>query len=172
MEEYHFDGQRTDEDVIFLVKRHPWVLAPAGFISMGLVILLAIFIVIFGLAYFTSVLIIIIILFFILYGFYQWFLFNNYLYILTNQRIIIIEQTGFFNRKVTEAELEKIQNISVEVKGAVKTLLNFGDITLRTAGIDPVMILQNVENPYDLQQKIIKYCKNYSGEGRRQNIIR
>src|SRR3989304_204873 len=78
--------------------------------------------------------------FFIIYGFYQWFVFNNYVYILSDERIIIIEQNGIFGRKITEAELEKIQNVTVEVNGPLRTFLNFGNITLRTAGIDPVMV--------------------------------
>ncbi|MFA6492829.1 MAG: PH domain-containing protein [Patescibacteria group bacterium] len=171
-EKFQFDGQRSDEDVIFVIKRHPWVLASAGFWLIGFIIVTVIFILLFGLSHITSFLIIAVILFFVIFGFYQWFVYNNYLYILTNQRIILIEQNGLFGRKITEAELEKIQNSTVEIKGLVKTVLNFGDITLRTAGIDPVMILSNVENPFDVQQKIIKHCKNYSDSVARPNIIR
>lgn len=160
MQDFTFDGQRADEDVVFVNKRHPWVLASAGFLCLGLVVALILLILFFGLSHITSIVIIVLIVFFLGYGFYQWFTYNNFLYILTNQRIIIIEQKGLFGRKITEAELEKIQNLTVEVKGLIKTLLNFGNITLRTAGIDPVMVLSNVENPYEIQQKIIKYCKN------------
>lgn len=170
---FQFDGQRSDEEVIFVIRRHPWVLAGAGFLTIGLIIVTVLFILFFGLSHLTSFLIIAIIVFFLIYGFYQWFVYNNYLYILTNQRIIIIEQTGLFGRKITEAELEKIQNISVEVKGPIRTFLNFGTITLRTAGIDPIMILSNVENPYETQQKIIKYCKKYSdGSSQKLPLIR
>lgn len=159
---YEFDGQRADEDTIFVIKRHPWVLANAGFWVIGFIIVVVIFVLFFGLSNLTSILIIALVLFFVIFGFYQWFVYNNYLYVLTNQRIIIIEQNGLFGRKITEAELEKIQNSTVEIKGLLKTLLNFGNVTLRTAGIDPVMVLNNVENPFEVQQSIIKHCKNYS----------
>lgn len=166
---YTFDGQRADEEVIFVSKRHPWVLAPAGFVVIILIAILVLSFLFFGLSRPTSYSIVILTIFFLIYGFYQWFIFNNHLYILTNQRIIIIEQKGIFSRKITEAELEKIQNASVEISGALKTFLNFGNITLRTAGTDPVMILANVENPYEIQQKIIKYCKNYSENEPKRN---
>lgn len=171
-EKYQFDGQRPDEDVIFVVKRHPWVLASAGFISIGLIVVVVLSILFFGLSHITAFVITALVIFFLVFGFYQWFVYNNYLYILTNQRIIIIEQTGLLGRKITEAELEKIQNITVEVKGAMGTLLNFGNISLRTAGVDPAMVMINVENPYEVQQKIIKYCKNYSDNLMRPKIIR
>lgn len=169
---YHFDGQRSNEEVIFVIKRHPWVLAGAGFIVIILTIILILAVLLFGLAHFTSFLIVGVVLFFVIFGFYQWFIYNNYLYILTDQRIIIIEQNGLFGRKIIEAELEKIQNITTEIKGPIRTLLNFGSVTLRTAGIDPIMVLSNVDNPYEVQQKIIKYCKKYSSTSPKDNIIR
>lgn len=156
---YTFEGQRNDEDVIFVQKRHPWVLSKSGFIGIGLIILLIVAYLIFGASLLTSVLLILVIIFVVAYGGYLWFLYNNYLYILTNQRLIIMEQISLFRRRLNESELDKIQNVTVEVKGVMKTMLNFGDIKITTAGVDPVMSLQNVENPYGVQQTIAKYCK-------------
>lgn len=172
--DYTFDGQRTNEEVVFVLKRHPWVLAKAGFFGIGLIIVLVLSFLFFGFSKVTSALIVVFILFVLIYGFYQWFIYNNYLYILTNQRIIIIEQNGFFARKIVEAELDKIQNVTVEVKGMMRTFLNFGDILMRTAGLDPVIILRNIEDPYGTQQKIVKYCKKISenSDALSKNIIR
>jgi len=157
--DYTFEGQRADEDVVFAIKRHPWILAKRGFVAIGLIILLILFFLFFGFSSFAFGLIIALICFFVIYGLYAWFVYNNHLYILTNQRVIIIEQGGIFHRKITEAELDKIQNITIEIRGPMRTLLNFGDCVLRTAGMEPSIILKNIENPYEVQQKIIKYCK-------------
>lgn len=157
--DYTFEGQRNDEDVIFVQKRHPWVLSKAGFIGIGLIVILIAAYLIFGASLITSILLILVIIFVIAYGGYLWFLYNNYLYILTNQRLIIMEQMSLFTRRLNESELDKIQNVTVEVKGIMKTMLNFGNIKITTAGVDPVMSLQNVENPYEIQQTISKYCK-------------
>lgn len=156
---FSFEDQRPDEEVIFVQKRHPWVLSKPGFIGIAIILALVISFLFFGFSRATSYLIFGVVFFFILYGLYLWFLYNNYLYILTNQRLIIIEQNGLFSRKITESELDKIQNITIEVKGFMRTLLNFGDIKITTAGVDPVMFLLNVESPYEVQQKIVKYCK-------------
>lgn len=159
MAEFTFDGQRRDEDVVFVLKRHPWVLSRSGFLFIVAIVILIIFILIFGLSKITSILIVIFVIFSLLYSGYIFFLYNNFLYILTNQRIIVIEQSSFFSRRVTEAELEKIQNISVEIKGITKTLFNFGHVQIRTAGVDPMIVLKDVEDPYGVQQKIIKFTK-------------
>ena len=155
-EQFTFEGQRSSEEVIFVIKRHPWVLSKAGFVGLAIILILILGFLFFGFSGTTSILIVMAVIFFILYGLYIWFLYNNYLYILTSERLIIIEQNSLFSRRLTESELDKIQNVTIEVKGAIKTLLNFGDLKITTAGIDPLMIISNVENPYQVQQKIIK----------------
>lgn len=171
--EYTFEGQRSDEEVVFVIKRHPWVLAKAGFVFLVVFALVIVICLIFGLSNVSWPVIFGAIVFFVLYGLYIWFIYNNYINILTNQRIIIIEQKNIFSRKIIEAELEKIQNITVEVSGPIKTMLNFGNVSLRTAGNDPTLVLVNIENPYLIQQKIIKHCKNYSQNNQSlKNIIR
>ena len=167
---YTFEGQRPDEDVIFVYKRHPWVLSKAAFLGIGLIIILIFAYLIFGASVYTSVLLVLVIIFALALAAYNWFIYNNFLYILTNQRIITIEQRSLFSRRLSETELDKVQSIAVDVKGFIKTLLNFGNIKITTAGVDPVMVLENVENPYELQQKIAKYCKKL--ENQPKTIIR
>lgn len=162
--DYTFEGQRPEEDVIFVHKRHPWVLSRPGFLGIGLIILLIIAYLIFGASLYTSILLVLVIIFSLALALYNWFIFNNFLYILTDQRIITIEQRGLLNRRLNETELDKIQSIAVDVKGLMKTMLNFGNIKITTAGVDPVMVLENIENPYEVQQKIVKYCKKLSDE--------
>lgn len=159
---FTFEDQRPDEEVIFVKKRHPWFFAKAGFVIIGFVLILVIAILIWGFSGITSILILIFIVFTLLYSLNLWFLYNNFLYILTDQRLIMIEQRNIFSRRINETELGKIQNIIVEVRGVAKTLLNFGDIKITTAGVDLTMKIEGIENPYDVQQQIAKYCKELS----------
>lgn len=55
------------------------------------------------------------------------------LWVITDRRIIIIDQIHFFNRKVSSFRLERLQDIKVEIKGIIPTLLNFGTIRAQTA---------------------------------------
>ncbi len=57
-------------------------------------------------------------------------------WIITNRRIIDVEQNGLFARVSTSCFVTKIQDIEVEVNGIVATFLNFGDITIHTAGAE------------------------------------
>lgn len=56
------------------------------------------------------------------------------LWVITDRRIIVIDQIGFFNRKVSSFRLERLQDIKVTIKGLIPTLLNFGTIRAQTAG--------------------------------------
>lgn len=55
------------------------------------------------------------------------------LWIITDRRIIVIDQLNFFNRKVSHFRLERLQDIKVSVEGIIPTLLNYGTIRAQTA---------------------------------------
>ena len=55
------------------------------------------------------------------------------LWILTDRRIIVIDQITYFNRKVSNFRLERLQDINVSISGLIPTLLNYGVIRAQTA---------------------------------------
>lgn len=149
-----FRGQRDGEKVIFVTNQHPWVLAKAGFIILILILVMIGAIAIFGASGISSWVILVLFLFIFCYGFYNWYLWKNGMYILTNLRIIKSMQISLFHRAITEAELHRIQDITCEVNGFSNTALNIGDIKVQTAS-DKLIDFKNIYNPYDLQQKIV-----------------
>jgi hypothetical protein len=55
------------------------------------------------------------------------------LWVITDRRIIVIEQMNFFSRKVSNFRLERLQDIKVTISGIIPTLLNYGTIRAQTA---------------------------------------
>jgi hypothetical protein len=55
------------------------------------------------------------------------------LWVVTDRRIIVIDQVHFFNRKVSNFRLERLQDIKVNVSGILPTLLNYGTLRAQTA---------------------------------------
>lgn len=55
------------------------------------------------------------------------------LWIITDRRIILIEQVSYFHRKVSNFRLERLQDIKVTISGLLPTLLNYGTIQAQTA---------------------------------------
>jgi hypothetical protein len=56
------------------------------------------------------------------------------LWIITDRRIIVVDQVHFFNRTVSIFRLERLQDIKFFINGLLPTLLNFGTIKAQTAG--------------------------------------
>jgi uncharacterized membrane protein YdbT with pleckstrin-like domain len=72
-------------------------------------------------------------------------------WIVTNQRIINIEQQGLFSRVVSEQRLNRIQDITSEVRGFWATILHFGDVYIQTASETPRFIFKQVPDPYNIR---------------------
>jgi uncharacterized membrane protein YdbT with pleckstrin-like domain len=81
---------------------------------------------------------------------------DNYLdvWTLTNERIINREQKGLFNRVVSELELIRIQDITVEQKGFLATILGYGNVYIQTAGEMERFIFEQVPHPYKISKAI------------------
>jgi len=74
--------------------------------------------------------------------------------VITNKRIIDIDQRGLFERVVSEAPYEKIQDVSYRFKGIFQTLLRYGGIQIQTAGANAVIEIRNIKNPERVQELI------------------
>ena len=72
--------------------------------------------------------------------FFAWMDYYLDLWIITNKRIIDIDQRGFFSREIAEIPLDRVQDVTLDVIGIIQTILRFGTIRIQTAGEQPFMI--------------------------------
>ena len=76
-------------------------------------------------------------------------------WIITNMRILDIEQKGLFNREISECYLSNIQDITVVIDGVVPTFLNFGYLRIRTAAEKREFIFQQIPDPNKVKNVIL-----------------
>lgn len=88
--------------------------------------------------------------------------FNSF--IITNQRVVDWDQRGLFDRVISEADYDKIQDISFRIKGFLGTLLSYGTIQVQTAGSAPILELKFVHQPQKIQALITDIKRNYKIE--------
>lgn len=83
---------------------------------------------------------------------------NYYLdaWVLTPVRLVDIEQHGLFRREMSECRLDRIQDVTVEVRGILPTLLKFGDVHVQTAGEMRRFTLKSVPDPYGVKDRIVR----------------
>lgn len=94
-------------------------------------------------------------LFSVLY-FYTYFIdFYLDMMIVTNDRIIDIDQIGLFGRTIAEVDLYQIQDATSEVRGIFATMFNYGNLIIQTAGAIPKFTLHNISRPHYYRQMIL-----------------
>ena len=76
-------------------------------------------------------------------------------WIVTNDRIVNVEQQGLFGRTISELDLYKVQDVTSEVKGMVPTFFNYGDVYIQTAGEKERFIFENVPNAHAIRKATI-----------------
>jgi hypothetical protein len=169
--QFHFKGQKPKEEILLVVHRH-WFDILTQFIVIFFMLLLFfggfVFVPIllpslsetFGLNLFyflqNSFLIFTWLLFFII-----WIDYYFDVWIVTNERIVNIEQKGLFSRGVSELELQNIQDITVEVLGIIPTLLNYGNLYVQTAAEKERFLFHNVPDPYAIKDLVMNLQKSY-----------
>lgn len=85
-------------------------------------------------------------------------MFTNYyldILIVTNQRVIDVEQLGLFARDVTSAPLQNIEDIKVEVVGILPSLLDFGNLHIQTAAAMREIVIYGIHHPNKIRDAVI-----------------
>ncbi len=96
-------------------------------------------------------------LFSVFSGFVIWTHYFLDLWIVTDRRIISVEQVHFFNRNVAIFRLERLQDIEFKIKGLIQTFFNYGTISAQTAGhMEANFTSSGMPNPDQLQATIQK----------------
>jgi len=80
--------------------------------------------------------------------------------IITDKRVIDIEQQGLFSRNIAVSGLEHIEDVTTEVCGLIATLLGFGNIRLQTAAESREFKAIGIPNPSDVRRRIMKAHEN------------
>lgn len=147
-----FEGQRTNEEVVYVFRRHiltsikgffflifmiaagsvPMMIWPSEqnmvFVWMGAVIVGLL-----GMGY-------------------SYLLWYFSFYIVTNQRLRQTRQKGLFKKTVVDLDLENIQSASFGVPGVFGSMFNYGTILIQTSAGD--LVLSMVSHPETVYNEI------------------
>lgn len=163
-EEKSFEGQRDNEEVIAIFRRHIIAMRRGFYMLLVPLVVTAVppliwqsqlelfLLPLAGLA-------VGIILF--LYNYIIW---RYTVFVLTNQRLRQITQRGFFGSDVVELKLSKIHNISYNVPGFSGEIFGFGTIVIQTYVGD--LVINNVSHPdktYNLLQDAVDAAESNKG---------
>lgn len=160
----YFENQESQEKIILLLRAHVVTLVPIVLLVLVLLVIpFAVFGVLaslgFRLTQFlpTPLLSLIIASWYLFtagYTFLRFLLWFFNVYLVTNERLVDFDFLGFLLKNVSETRLSKIQDVTSQIYGPVRTLFNYGDVFVQTAGTEREFEFHQVPKP-DLVARII-----------------
>lgn len=80
-----------------------------------------------------------------------WYLWERSSFLVTNIRVITIDQKSLFHREIQEADYSDVCNIGAKVKGLKQSIFKYGSILVQTQS---ELWLENIEHPYEVKEII------------------
>lgn len=115
-----------------VVKRH-WIILVVLWLYFLFWFLVTIWIYVFMTNAWTHMWVVIFWMIYSIFLYIQWLDHELDMYVITNNRIIWVEQISFLNRKVSECNLGQVQEVGSHTKGLLANLLNYWTVNIQTA---------------------------------------
>jgi len=81
--------------------------------------------------------------------------------IITNVRIVDVNQVSLLHREVSELNISNVQDVSSEITGVLGTMLTYGDVLVQTAGVQQKFVFEKVAHPESIKKLLLDlYEKN------------
>ena len=152
-----FYGRDKDEEIVLMVRRH-WIAYVPDFLIVLLVLLLPLLLLLLSSSFpilgtpilYTGmfVLSIGIASTLLLTTFLKWY---YTIHIVTDQRIVVVKMNNAFFHSYSEAQLEKIEDITHQHVGFIGTFFDVGNLDIDTAGHGVDFVLTMLPKPRDMQ---------------------
>lgn len=99
-----------------------------------------------------------------IYGLFLWLLLYGFwldyaldFFVVTDKRVVDIEQAGLFSRTVAEQRLVRVQDVTHEIKGFFPTMLHYGNVFIQTAGEKERFVFEDVPHPDQVVRLILQH---------------
>ncbi|GAB0175279.1 MAG: hypothetical protein HHAS10_11580 [Candidatus Altimarinota bacterium] len=83
------------------------------------------------------------------------------LFIITDSRVIGIEQISALSRRVTECSLDRVQEVNAHTAGILQTIFGYGDVHIHTASETSNMIVNYAPDPIENARRINNVIQAY-----------
>lgn len=77
-------------------------------------------------------------------------------WVVTDRRLISIEQAGLFARTIAQLHLARVQDATARVEGPLATVLDYGDVFIQTAGEQERFIFTSIHHPNRVVTQIME----------------
>jgi hypothetical protein len=160
-----FASQLDDEKIYLVVRRH-WFFLAKRLIILFLFVLAYAFITLHGTELapglfsetttpYTTILLRLGLMMLLLALLIIWVLYYLNMQIITNMRLVDIDQYSLFARSVTELNIRNVQDVTSESHGLFPTLFGYGDVIVQTAGTEQRFTFEMVSHPEEIKKLLL-----------------
>lgn len=156
----YFGTFEVGEKAILMLRSHPFTQIHWIFNALLMIVLILLVDLLFGQLFSFRLFIWMNVLVFVGAFAYAWYNFLIWYYtvgFVTNQRVIDLDYYGIVKRKVTQAPINKIADVTARSSGFFRQVYNYGDVNVQTEGIIQDIEFLNVPDP-DQAMVIIENC--------------
>jgi Bacterial PH domain len=152
---------RPDEKIEVVLKRH-WIV----YVILTVYFLLGLFLTFtiwwfFGVNLFMNFLVVLFWMGFSLFLFVEWLNHELDMFIVTNNRVVWVEQISFLDRVVSECNLWQVQEVNSSTKWFFANILNYGTVKIQTAGNATNFAMDYCPTSLENARKILNIVDNY-----------
>lgn len=174
-----FESQQNDEKLHFLLRRHPitnlgWIIAAIIFAVLPIIAMLLVennFDNPFAYvpAKYQLVFIILWYLVTMLYTFESFIVWYFNVYIITDKRLIDVDFKGLWGKRISEALLDSVEDVSYETHQFWHILFDYGDIFMQTAAEKTEFEFHSIPKPGIVHDKLTDLVQLYKAKNGNSN---
>ena len=166
-----FESQEPSEKLYFMLRRHPitnlgWILASiimalAPLVAMSIAVDLQINFFDLVPPEYQVLAILLWYMFTMLIAFESFLIWYFNVYIITDKRLIDVDFTGFWGKRISEASYDNVEDISYSTDKFWHILFNYGDIFMQTAAEQTEFEFHSVPKPGLVHDKLTDLVERY-----------
>ncbi len=80
-------------------------------------------------------------------------------WIITNMKVVSVEQKRMFSRHISRMKFDRIQDVTSDTTGFFATFFKYGDVYIQSAGTKERFVLKQVPQPDEITKTIIRLSK-------------
>lgn len=157
------------EEILTVIKRH-WIV----YVMIWVFFLVGIIIttILFSLLNFTPISILINVVFWMFFSIFLYIEWLNHeldMYVVSNNRVIWINQISFLNRAVSECNLWQVQEVNSKTSWLFANIFNYWTLSIQTAWNATTLIMDYAPDPMQTARKILNIVDDYRDKQNNNN---
>lgn len=160
---------KKGEKIELIIRRHWIVFVMLWLFLLVWVIISIILYTLLGFNFLSNMLNIVFWLFFSLFMYIQWLNHELDMYIVSNNRVIWVDQVSFLNRKVSECNLWQVQEVNSKTSWLFANIFNYWTISIQTAWSQTTLKMDFAPDSIQGARKILNIVDDYRDSHRTVN---